>query len=257
MATAKFWTSRRVVKLVATVGALVALILVTPWARQVARRPALAAVCTSNMEQISLALSNYVDEWGAFPPAHTADAAGRPLLSWRVLLLPYLERADLLARFKLDEPWDGPNNSRLLDEMPRVFACPVDQQDVFEWDAPGRYTDYLAAAGPGTAFPGAEPVPLAAIQDGPDRTIVMVESAQARVPWTAPVDLDARSGGLLNMPAATIGPTTPHATWFHAATADDRVFRLDAGKFRQELAALASIAGGEDVRVEDLRAARR
>ena len=34
--------------------------------------------------------------------------------SWRVLLLPYLDRSDLYKAYDFTEPWDGPNNRKLL-----------------------------------------------------------------------------------------------------------------------------------------------
>ena len=58
------------------------------------------------------------------PPAALRDSGGLPLLSWRVLLLPYLGHNDLYRRFHLDEPWDGPHNKALLAEMPEVYAPP-------------------------------------------------------------------------------------------------------------------------------------
>src|SRR5262245_53734413 len=74
-----------------------------------------------NLRQIGLALLNYHQAHrGRLPPAAVRDKDDRPLLSWRVLLLPYLEHDDLYAQFKLDEPWDGPHNKALLEKMPRT-----------------------------------------------------------------------------------------------------------------------------------------
>ena len=56
-------------------------------ARPAARR----MQCGNNIKQLCLALHNYHDHYGSFPPAITYDAAGVPLHSWRVLLLPWLE----------------------------------------------------------------------------------------------------------------------------------------------------------------------
>src|SRR5579864_1381633 len=49
------------------------------------------AQCTNNLKQIALALSNYEQANSALPPAFTVDAEGKPLHSWRTLILPYLE----------------------------------------------------------------------------------------------------------------------------------------------------------------------
>ena len=48
----------------------------------------------------------------------TMTMSGKPLLSWRVHLLPFLEENELYEQFKLDEPWDSPHNIKLLDQMP-------------------------------------------------------------------------------------------------------------------------------------------
>jgi hypothetical protein len=164
-----------------------------------------------------------------------------------------MEQQNLYARFRLDEPWDGPNNIGLLGEMPPIHACPTHQPNVSHF-AHGRFASYLAAAGPGTAFPGADPVAFAEIKDGLDETILVVETNQGNVPWTAPIDLDARAGGLVNAPTSTArGPTTPHPSGLHVITADDRISTFDSEKLRRALAAVTSIAGGEEVRVEDLK----
>ncbi|WP_337177219.1 DUF1559 domain-containing protein [Paludisphaera sp.] len=236
------WTTRRIMKL--------AVLLLVPlagfaWladAVGAAREVARASVCVGKLKCIAVALLNYHDANGALPPAYSTDASGRPLLSWRVLILPYMEYADLYNRFRPDEPWDGPNNIRLLDEMPPGFACATLQPNVSH-STPGRFTNFLAAAGPGTAFPGGEPVKLADIKDGLDETILVVESDQAEVPWTAPIDLDASAGGLVGMPTAARWPTTPHPSGLRVATADGMIPILDPEKLRRELPAVASIAG--------------
>jgi hypothetical protein len=81
--------------------------------------------CRNNLKAIGLALYNYADaHGGTLPPAYVADAHGRPLYSWRVLILPYIEQRPLYDRFHLDEPWDSPNNRTLIASMPfTYFYC--------------------------------------------------------------------------------------------------------------------------------------
>ena len=55
---------------------------------------------------------------------YVADATGRPMHSWRVLILPFLEQQSLYEQYDFREPWDGPNNIQLLGNMPDVFSCP-------------------------------------------------------------------------------------------------------------------------------------
>jgi type II secretory pathway pseudopilin PulG len=106
---------------IAAVGVLVVLLLPSiPSARGAARR----MQCTNNMKQIIIAFHNYHDKYGHFPPAYTVDEGGRPLHSWRVLILPYIEQTALYQKIRLDEPWDSEYNRRFHSEVPSVFRCP-------------------------------------------------------------------------------------------------------------------------------------
>jgi hypothetical protein len=133
----------------------------------------------------------YSDTTGSLPPPALRDPqTGKPLLSWRVAILPYIEQEFLYQQFKLDEPWDGPNNSRLIALMPKTYAMPNDST------APPGYTYYRVFVGEHTAFPPPQPgKPLGGAQqgarfpgdfpDGTANTILVVEAASA-VPWTKP-----------------------------------------------------------------------
>ena len=59
-----------------------------------------------------------------FPPAYSTNQDGKPLLSWRVLILPYIGNDDLYREFHLDEPWDSVHNKTLLSKMPDVYKAP-------------------------------------------------------------------------------------------------------------------------------------
>ena len=147
--------------------------------RPAARR----AQCVNNLKQIGLALHNYESVHGCFPPVATFDARGRPLLSWRVLLLPYMEEAPLYEEFHLDERWDSPHNWPLLARMPNLYGCPSDL------NRPVSATGYQVVVGPRTLFPwGSVGVKLADVTDGTSRTIAVVESTRP-VEWSAPIDI--------------------------------------------------------------------
>src|SRR5207248_5784084 len=88
------------------------------------QQAAAAAQSTNNLKQIALAAHAYHDVNGTFPPAATCDKKGKPQLSWRVLVLPYIEQDNLYKQFKLDEPWDSDNNKKLIAKMPPVYAMP-------------------------------------------------------------------------------------------------------------------------------------
>src|SRR5437773_109335 len=103
----------------------------------------------NNLKQIGVAFHNYLSAHGTFPASAIYGKDGKPLLSWRVALLPYLEKGNLYREFKLDEPWDSPHNLKLLDKMPKVYA-PV------AGDAKEYWTFYRVFTGPGTICEGAK-----------------------------------------------------------------------------------------------------
>src|SRR4051794_8582362 len=75
-----------------------------------------------SLKRIGLALHSYHDVNGRLPPAVVYGKDGRPLYSWRVLLLPYLEEELLYRQFKQDEPWDSKHNQALVKETPRCYV---------------------------------------------------------------------------------------------------------------------------------------
>ncbi len=157
----------------------VALIIPAREAREAPRR----AQCLSNLKQIGLAFYNYSDANSRMLPAAITNKGGRPLLSWRVAILPYLESGSLYARFHLDEPWDSPHNLSLLGEMPGIYSCPSD------FSLKPGMTGYQVVIGDDTAFtPDFKPVPILDFIDGLNNTILVGESRHS-VPWTKPEDL--------------------------------------------------------------------
>ena len=150
----------------------------------------------NQVKQIVIAFHNYHDGHKALPPAVFTDKAGKPLLSWRVHLLPYLDQNDLYKQFHLDEPWDSEHNKKLIARMPKVFASP----DRPELALQGK-TTYLVPVGKETAFPGTTAIAIRDMTDGTSNTIVLVDAAADRaVIWTKPddlpLDLDNPSKGL-------------------------------------------------------------
>jgi prepilin-type processing-associated H-X9-DG protein len=143
--------------------------------------------CVNNLKQIALAMHNYHSVHHSFPPAYTVDKAGKPLLSWRVLILPYLEQNALYKEFHLDEPWDSPHNKPLIERMPVTYRCPV----MSSKRADAGKTTYLTPRGKSTIFPGPEGVKLQKITDGTSNTIFVVDASNERaVVWTKPDDWD-------------------------------------------------------------------
>jgi hypothetical protein len=126
---------------------------------------------------------NYHDVEGALPPAAVLAQDGKPLLSWRVLILPYIEQGELHKEFRLDEPWDSPHNFRLLSRMPRIYSF-------FDGSkTPEPYSTYYQVfVGKGTAFACPCGEKLADLVPGAGDTFLIVEAGTA-VPWTKPADL--------------------------------------------------------------------
>jgi hypothetical protein len=140
---------------------------------------------TNRLHQILLALHNYHDTNGHFPAAATYDKEKRPLLSWRVQLLPFLGETDLYKQFHLDEPWDSDHNKKLIEKMPKVFDSTADPKLA----AAGK-TTFLAPRGAATMFPDKRGVRIAEVTDGTSNTIFVVDADDAHaVPWTKPEDL--------------------------------------------------------------------
>ena len=163
----------------------------------------------------------------------TQDPDGKPLLSWRVLLLPFLEQNALYQKFKLDEPWDSPTNKALLSQMPNVYRCP-------SW--PGGDTSensiYQVLIGPGTLFEKAEGTPIAEVTDGTSNTLMVVES-KAPIPWSQP-------SGLAFTPKTPIqGLGSAHPGGFNALIADGSVKFIKTSISEATLDALVTRNGGE------------
>jgi len=161
---------------VGAVGMGVALLLP---AVQAAREAARRMQCANNIKQIVLALHNHHDAIGALPPLYSVDANGRPLHSWRVQILPYIEQIALYDAIRHNEPWDSEYNKQFHDRMPAVFGCPSN---------PGRLCTYAVIAGEvfvpaTTAMRAAERHArgntFAVITDGTSNTLAVVEVREA------------------------------------------------------------------------------
>jgi Protein of unknown function (DUF1559) len=141
--------------------------------------------CTNNLKMLTLAAQNYENNNGALPAVAIVDKAGKPLLSWRVHLLPYLEEAKLYQEFHLDEPWDSEHNKKLIARMPAVFRGPS------PWLNAAGKTIFLAPTGKGTAWPGGpKGLRIFDFNDGTSQTIYLVTADNSHaVEWTKPEDL--------------------------------------------------------------------
>lgn len=158
------------------------------WGIQAARESSRRSYCANNLKCVAVALQNYHDVHGEFPPAYIADKNGKPMHSWRVLILPFMEGRNVYDKYHFDEPWDGPRNRQLLDKLwDYSYLCPSDPR----WqDSPRKWTSYVAVLGPRTMWPGAQSRKMSEIPDGSSNTVMIVEDQSGQIPWMEPRDLE-------------------------------------------------------------------
>lgn len=136
------------------------------------------------LKQLGLAMHNFHDSHKSFPAQANYDADGRPLLSWRVHILPQLAQLNLYRQFHLDEPWDSPHNRKLIEKMPAAYAMPNSSARL-----QGR-TCFLRPVGENTVCPVKKAVRIKEISDGTSNTIMLVEADEKHaVIWTKPDDI--------------------------------------------------------------------
>lgn len=237
------------------VGVVIALLLpASGGAREAARR----SWCMNNLKTVVLAMHNYAEKYGCFPPAFTVDKQGRPLHSWRVLLLPFLEQGPLYERLRLEEPYDSPHNRAVFESlgsgtqgslaMPDVFRCPSDHGNTTD-------TNYVMIVGPRTISNGPNCVRLADITDGPSNTIAVAEVYDLGIRWYEPRDLPADQISYRINDPEYWSISSRHPGLALAGLADGTVVCLwdDSAKPNAEetdprvVEALTTINGGEDV----------
>lgn len=157
-----------------------------------------------NLHQLALSMHNFHDVHVSLPlpsnaPAEWRDANGRPHLSWRVHILPYLDQQNLYNQFHLNEPWDSPHNLALAEMMPSVFHTPGD-------DPASTTTHYMVFTGGGAPFGDVGPR-FAEFQDGLSNTIMVAHVAtRPGVPWTKPEDIVFDPSN----PMACVGTVPPY-----------------------------------------------
>ena len=133
-----------------------------------------------------------------------------------------LEQRELYDEYKFDEPWDGPNNRKLLEKMPAIFACPSRPCETKSAtvlsigvlacsDGPAAviangYTSYAAVLGKDCAFRGTKPVNMQEITDGTSNTMLIGESTRTKIPWTKPEDIEVANHPTLGDPKGFSGP---------------------------------------------------
>lgn len=215
---------------------------------------------TNNLRQVAIACQKYHDVHNGFP----TDSYGpdsKPLLSWRVHILPYLGEDLLYRQFNLNEPWDSPNNIRLLNQMPLAYATPEERTGRV---GKGNKTYYRGFTSPGAIFAqrdmgrpaigekGGFPPPalvfpargvrIAEVTDGTTNTILAIEAGDG-TEWTKPGDLDASPG----KPFPPLGGVRPISDVFIAVMVDGSIRPLKKDTPEAQLRAMVTYSGNEIV----------
>ena len=222
------------VLLVIVVSAIISAVMMP--ALQQAREQSRQATCSRNFRMLGLAMHNYHSTHGNFP-ARYSEANGKPALSWRVHLLPYLEQEPLYRQFHLDEPWDSEHNRKLISQMPAIYRNPNQSSD------DGK-TVFLVADGEGVLLDDKKGVSLADVTDGSSNTIMTVEANfDSAVIWTKPDDLSYDP----KTPLRGLGSLRPGG--FQAGMADGSVHFISNAVDLEVLRGLFTRKGGETVRL--------
>lgn len=192
-------------------------------ALQAAREAARQSQCIVNVKMIGLALANYRDVYGCFPPPYTADANGKPMHSWRVLITPYLESSPFYMQYDFNKPWNSPANYALTQAWGgrgSWHGCPSANQP------PGAgFTNYVMIVGPTNAAKAGD-------------TILIAEIADSDIFWSEPRDLTLDEMSLRINDKSKPGISSHHPLGAMVALADGSVKFLKQSTTPEQLRAM-------------------
>jgi hypothetical protein len=176
------WT--RSIRVAAVVLGLLALVGLLVPAVKAARQAARCMSCQNNLKQIAIGVRTYHDHHGCYPLPCTRNEAGRPMHSWRVLVLPYLINNSI--EYDLNEPWNSPGNRKVFAAYEHLYRCPTAQS----WPPYSGTTNYVAVVGRRAArrHMDASQKDLDSQQQKAD-TFLIVETANSEIPWKEPKDI--------------------------------------------------------------------
>ncbi len=193
--------------------------------------------CANNLTRIGQAILRYEQDKGHFPPAYVVDKDGKPLYSWRVIILPYLGEDALYAAFDKAKPWDAPENMALISRMPSVYRCPT-EVDIDDESC------YLAIRGEGLFFDGSQGRKRNELVDPIESILMVVEARKTGIAWTEPRDFIDTQVDWNRQQANGIG--SQHLSGgFHILTADGEVHHLGPMVTAEALHAMATVEGNE------------
>jgi hypothetical protein len=240
---------RLLIAVAVIVGIGIGLVLLAAPGIRASREATRRVLCGNELRIIGIALDGYQSAYGVFPPAYVADESGKPMHSWRVLILPFFQDPELDAlyeSYRFEEPWDSEHNRKLGERMPEYFACPSDLPTTDN-------TNYLAVIGEETMWNGATAASRFNSRDDPSRTILLVESADANVHWLEPRDLTFEQAARgINIGGATPGISSHHNGVVEVLFVAGNVGTLPNNLSSDGLRALLTRAGGEEFDEKEL-----
>ena len=191
--------------------------LVTLWPPAVSHAPEASTrtQCKNNLKQIGLALHNYHDRYSMFP----TPVQQRFDRSWRVTLLPYMQKEKLYEQYNQDAPWDHASNLPLAEEVVPPLDCPGRP---VRTDNQGRFlTAYTTLTGPGAAFETGKFVRLLDFADGAGNTLMVTEACGKQIVWTEPKDVSTEDDMLqINAPGPQLHQSNGIASSYHIGGAN-------------------------------------
>lgn len=200
-------------------------------------------VSANNLRQLMIAMHNYHADNGKLPEAIVMKNS-KPMHSWRVLMLPYLEEDRLYKQINMDEPWDSVANKKLFESvpMPKVFAHPSKQ------DGENKKTYYKtfiskADAKVHSGFVLGKPLTLGRItvMDGTSNTVALVEAGPPVI-WYKPEEIEFDANGQLPKMTSPWKTKQINVAFFDASV---RQFWLDTDEATWK--GLITVNGGETV----------
>src|SRR5262245_34629068 len=94
---------------------------------QKVREAAARMSCSNNLKQQGLALHNYHDQFGTFPPGGITNGPccgteGGP--NWAILILPQIEQSNLFKLYDQTVTTEHANNAALRTSFVKTYNCP-------------------------------------------------------------------------------------------------------------------------------------
>ncbi len=224
------------------------------------REAARCQECSSNLKQIAFCIHNHYAFFKRYPRAIRNDSNGRPMHGWHIAILRYMEQRPIYDQYRFKEPWDSQHNltlayrtisdntgRRFIPGTPDYCVCPSHRQHTKT-----RFTNYTVITGPGTLFPSNRRTTHTDITDGTANTLVAVEIDHPNVHWLQPWTLSIETMSFRVNDSSKPSISSQHPGGANVAFVDGEVYFMSEDIEPQQLRALITISGGENVTRDEL-----